>query len=108
MVDILLKNGANVNAIDEKKNSPLHLVGQVEDPSKQYAIAMTILNAGADINLKNEYDEKPEDVISNVTGECFFLVIIQKNLMSKNVLGFPSLSTVVRILKGRGEGRSRM
>lgn len=62
MVMELLKNGANVNALDEYKNTPLHVIGGIQDFYNQYVIADLLLNAGADINAKNMYNMTPLDL----------------------------------------------
>lgn len=48
IVKLLLANGANVNAIDNDGNTPLHYVRNVE-------IAKLLVEAGANINAKNEF-----------------------------------------------------
>lgn len=59
MVDLLLKNGAKVNAMDKEKNTPLHLAGTVHDKTKQQDITKLLLGAGADRNLKNDRNQTP-------------------------------------------------
>lgn len=70
IVEILLTNGANANAIDKRKNTPLHLIADI-DSEKQYEIAELLVNAGADVNAKNKYDQTPSDVIYDDKGKYF-------------------------------------
>lgn len=55
-VNNLIKSGENVNAIDDHKNTPLHLLGGINDSDNQVVIAELLVNAGADVNAKNLYD----------------------------------------------------
>lgn len=71
MVDILLKNGANVNAIDTSKNTPLHLAANVDEFLKLYEMIELLVNAGSDADLKNDRGEKPADTIYKVNGNKF-------------------------------------
>lgn len=53
VVEILIKNGANVNAQNNHKNIPLHLVAAFGDTEKHLAIAELLVNNGADVNAKD-------------------------------------------------------
>ena len=55
IVKLLLKHGANPNALNKSKNTPLHwaaLNGRTE-------IIELLIEAKADANLKNEFDHVP-------------------------------------------------
>jgi len=68
MVYLLLKNGADINAVEEKKHSPLvhavwHYVTQMNsDPAElqnRIALVDLLLANGADINSRDELDRTP-------------------------------------------------
>lgn len=61
-VEHQLKIGANVNAIDEDKNTPLHLIGWIQDAYNQHVIADLLVKAGANVQFKNAYDKTPIDL----------------------------------------------
>lgn len=71
MVDLLLKNGAKVNAKDKNFNTALHWVAMIDDADQQYAIAELLLKNGAaaDANAKNHYGKTPTDLIENSKGK---------------------------------------
>lgn len=51
---LLVKNGANVNAIDKKgKTTPLHLVAGVGNSDEFYDIAELLVENGANVNARN-------------------------------------------------------
>lgn len=64
IVDLLIKAGANVNAVDANSNTPLHLVEREthRDKRNTFAIVELLVNAGADVNAKNEDNKTPLDL----------------------------------------------
>ena len=55
---MLIKNGADVNALDEDKNTPLHThCGREHKGIKE--IVKALLKKGANVNAKNEYGDTP-------------------------------------------------
>jgi ankyrin repeat protein len=64
LIDFLIKNKANINAIDVDGNTPLHLTLKYgffepeESASRKKAVncALTLLKAGADETVKGEFD----------------------------------------------------
>lgn len=64
---MVIKRGANVNAVDTYSNTPLHLVEKSfdKDESKAFAIAQLLINNGADVNAKNEMNKTPLDLAKN-------------------------------------------
>lgn len=68
MVNMLINNAANVNAIDDNKNTPLHLIGGINDSDNQLVIAELLVNAGADVQAKNVYNKTPSDLASTNKG----------------------------------------
>lgn len=64
MVNTLINQGTNVNVVDEHKNTPLHLIGGINDSDNQFVIAELLVNAGADVTAKNcvAYDKTPLDL----------------------------------------------
>lgn len=68
-VNSLIKSGSNVNAIDEHKNTPLHLIGGINDSDNQHVIAELLVNAGADVNAKNIFDKTPLDLANTNTSK---------------------------------------
>ena len=60
MVELLLRNGANVNA-GTRSFSPLHLAVARDDPGHQEAVKI-LLSHGADVNAKTEYGYTPLDI----------------------------------------------
>lgn len=70
MVNTLINQGANVNAVDEQKNTPLHLIGNINDSDNQYVIAELLVNAGADVNARNGIDKTPLDLATTNRSNC--------------------------------------
>lgn len=62
-----------MNAVDENKNTPLHLIGAIMDSDNQYAIADLLVNAGADVSAKNVYDKTPLDLATTNKSKLRFL-----------------------------------
>jgi ankyrin repeat protein len=89
----LVKNGANVNEVNKKKQSPLHLVFVTSYfSSKSCEEQLQVLfEAGADINAKDEDKNTPlhAAVISKLTDEeiekcCRILIAAGSDLSAKN------------------------
>lgn len=76
IAEILIKNEANLNARDERQNTPLHLIAEISDPEKQYAIAELLINNGADVKIKNSDNKTPLDLISNERSNFMITIII--------------------------------
>eukprot|EP01118_Nematostelium_gracile_P019811 TRINITY_DN933_c0_g1_i5.p1 TRINITY_DN933_c0_g1~~TRINITY_DN933_c0_g1_i5.p1 ORF type:complete len:259 (+),score=76.51 TRINITY_DN933_c0_g1_i5:49-777(+) len=57
IVQLLIENGANINAQDKEGTTPLHIACQEDNEG----VAMAIVNAGADVEIKNELDRSPLD-----------------------------------------------
>ena len=73
LVDLLIENGAEVNALDEDGNTPLHkafLACQQEEYfTEAFSIIKSLLNAKADISIKNNAGKTPlelDDIVSDV------------------------------------------
>lgn len=58
MADVLINNGANVNAIDNDGNTPLHKL-IYPDFDQHQAIATLLVKTGADVQAKNDKGETP-------------------------------------------------
>ena len=58
MITLLLESGSNINAIDKEGNTPLHHAYINQCPKKIIGI---LIQYGADSNIKNIYDEFPEE-----------------------------------------------
>lgn len=64
----LIEHKANVNAVDNSRNTPLHKVVEsrsIKDANKQYAIAELLIKKDADVNAKNADNKSPIDLASN-------------------------------------------
>lgn len=61
----LVKNGANVMAVDKHQNTPLHVVAAAGDSDNYFAIAELLLTNRADVNAKNVANETPLDDASD-------------------------------------------
>lgn len=72
---MLIKNGANLNARDNRKNTPLHSIAAISDPDKQCAIAKLLIENGADVNAKNADDKTPLDLVSNEKSNFMIRII---------------------------------
>lgn len=72
IVGLLIRNGANVNAKDEHKNTPLQSCClRVSNPDHRYKIARLLVNNnGADVNAKNADYKTPMDLA--ITNESNF------------------------------------
>lgn len=77
IADILIKYGANVNAPDDHKNTPLHFIGRIDNVDKQYAMAELLVNNFADTDAKNDNDKTP-----------FEMTRCQKSMFAMKVINF--------------------
>lgn len=59
--EVLLRSGASTKILNKKGESALHLAAQRND----LETCLLLLKYGADLNLKNENNEKPSDLGSN-------------------------------------------
>lgn len=60
MVKLLIEKGANVNALDSDRNTPLHIAAQGKTDDHHEA-AELLIAAGADVNAFNGDQETPLD-----------------------------------------------
>jgi ankyrin repeat protein len=56
IVDLLIQNKANVNAVDKSGRRPLHMIAWLTDPNSAKKIADSLLKHGAQINAQNNDD----------------------------------------------------
>ncbi len=75
MVELLLKNGANVNIQDESENTALHYAAS---NGKKDFVALLIKH-GADINLTNVREQKPLDYANQRGFNEISVMILQQN-----------------------------
>lgn len=100
VVKSLIRAGAHINATDYRLNTPLHLVdtlypsGFTPDPSpstvdNMYAIAVLLIDSGADVNAKNGGRCKPFDEIDNKKGKFLIYLHIKrmKLVITRGLLG---------------------
>ena len=75
----LIKNGANVNAVDRLGRTPLHYAASINN----LGIVNLLLEAGASLDIKDENGRKPIDLAANEiigiltkaeTGSLFFFI----------------------------------
>ena len=78
----LLENGANVNAIDEYGDTPLHLTLWSDDLNTE--IIKVLLEFGADFKKNNENGESPLDIsISSESDALNNIIDHMRKLQSK-------------------------
>lgn len=58
IVNVLIKNGANVRAVDNNGATPLHLAVRHDSQEHNSVIDLLIAN-GANVNAKDEYNATP-------------------------------------------------
>ncbi len=63
MVNYLLRNGANVNAVDATGTTPLHVIASLAASPAALPIAQALVNAGADTNAVNNKGQRPGDLL---------------------------------------------
>ena len=87
---LLIKGGANVNAVDNDKNSPLHYAFKIDvvdgEPMRDNDIelAYILLEAGANLKLRNNDDETPYEV-ADVDDLTRFDAYFKKNKYAKKL-----------------------
>lgn len=76
VVKSLIRAGAHINATDDELSTPLHVINAFRDSSEEtdnfnstaddfYAIAVLLIDNGADVNAKDAYRYTPLDRIEN-------------------------------------------
>lgn len=72
---LLIRCGANVNAMDNERNTPLHIIVQYEKPISDFhtlhSIILDLVKAGAHIDIVNSQGKTPFDAA--MTGNKLFL-----------------------------------
>ncbi len=70
LVEDILNKKANVNAKDDAKNTPLHVLMQNKDVSSENLIRLTkmLIEAGADINAQNNFKNTPLHILVQAEG----------------------------------------
>lgn len=64
IAELLVNAGANVNAVDKRLNTPLHLAAN-GGSDEHYLIAELLLRRGANVNARNPDNATPLDVARN-------------------------------------------
>jgi hypothetical protein len=128
IVDVLLENGASVNARDGYGRTPLHqavisddaaiveailakgadinAVDQGGDTPLHHAIednrkhvVKALLNKGADLSLKNNYGRTPKDLIWDQEREQFFGNVGERQLLQSKVIISGTVGFVTAVLQ---------
>ena len=63
IVELLVKSGARVDAIDHSGENALHKLAWFGYPEENIRSAQTLLDAGADVNTKNREGKTPLDIL---------------------------------------------
>ena len=73
---MLIQSGADVNAMDNERNTPLHIIVQYEKPISDFmtlhSIIFDLVEAGAHIDTVNRLGRTPFD--SALTGNYLFFI----------------------------------
>lgn len=60
---LLIKNGANINAVDRRNwETPLHLATHYSPDDDYYAVVEQLIYAGANVNIVSAHNETPLDI----------------------------------------------
>lgn len=75
---LLIQCGADVNAMDNERNTPLHVIVQYEKPISDFmtlhSIILDLVEAGAHMDTVNSQGKTPFDAAT--TGNCVFLLLL--------------------------------
>lgn len=89
-IQLLLKNGANVNEKNSEGRTPLHYISGIINPKLRSQILDILMKAGANINAQDNFGDTPLHVAVNflhVNSQAFLEEVINKygNLIDPNV-----------------------
>jgi ankyrin repeat protein len=75
IMDLLLSKGVDINALNRKRNTPLHLVASRTHPEKEKLVAF-LLSKGANPNLKNFHKESPLRILVSFPGNLQSIILL--------------------------------
>lgn len=81
MVDMFLKNGANVNATDANFDTALHLIANTvrkSESDQRRKVAQLLVNNGANVNARNVKGQTPLHFSATVGGELFIKFVVKR------------------------------